>query len=159
MDTKTLSIEDSERDFNLDAQHHYMKQEKPNVLEKISQYVERYQLDRSNLTADQIQEMRAELSTYVFQFIEDYRELFKASGFAKIELGKVEGQVFMEIFNEENKTKSQSASEMIARKSLLYDQRFIEASQNYILEDAYFKQSDKILTIAGQVLNSMAHSK
>lgn len=159
MDAKTLAIEESERDFNLEAQHHYMKQERPNVLEKISQYVERYQLDRSNLTADQIQEMRAELSTYVFQFIENYRELFKSSGLAKIELGKVEGMVFMEIFNEENKTKSQSASEMIARKSLLYDQRFITASQNAVEEDAYFKQADKILTIAGQVLNSMAHSK
>jgi hypothetical protein len=159
MDAKTLAIEDSERDFNLDAQYHYMKQEKPNTLEKISQYVERYQLDRSNLTADQIQEMRAELSTYVFQFIEDYRELSKSSGLAKIELGKIEGMVYMEIFNEENKTKSQSAAETIARKSLLYDQRFITASQNAVEEDAYFKQADKILTIAGQVLNSMAHSK
>lgn len=134
------------------------KQAPISVAEKMVSYVETYREKRRTLTAEQIAEMRAELSTYAYEFIDVCRDAEIDSGSLKIDVGKVRGQVYLELFkNYLDQKYSQSAAEKLAGKALECDERVLEVSKQFVEAKAIHNMSVNTLQMVAQVLNSMSY--
>lgn len=152
-------IADREVQSQEEFSHPVTKKQAPvSVAEKMVSYVETYREKRRTLTAEQIAEMRAELSTYSYQFIDSCRDAEIEAGSLKIDVEKVRGQVYLELFKSYLDQKySQSAAEKLAGKALECDERVLEVSKQFVEAKAIHNMSVNTLHMVAQVLNSMSY--
>lgn len=128
------------------------------VIEKIANSVHSYNDGRNNMTSDQIAELRAKLSCDMFDFSEIFRDADLDAGRTTIDVEKVEGEIFLELFNKyKDEGKSQSAAEVLARKLVKADSRYVGKAEENRKALAFVRYCDKISKMGTQVLNAMSY--
>lgn len=157
---KDIFIEDREIQSHEELEQKVAKPKKAplSIAEKMVSYVEEYREKRRTLTAERIAEMRAELSTYAYEFIDVCRDAEVYSGSLKIDVEKVRGEVYLELFKSYLDQKySQSAAEKLAGKALECDERVLSVSKQAVEAKAMHNKSVNTLHMIAQVLNSMSY--
>lgn len=127
-----------------------------NPSDKLIDLIDNYNLNHRNLNEDQTRELRADISTTSFNFVEhEYKEALKEVTIAEYKLDQVVGVVFKELFEDLVTKHSQSTAKELASKYMKSDQRYSDANKKYIKQKNLIKLIDKKLAQANQVLNSM----
>ena len=127
------------------------------LLDGIRNIIIEYNDARGRITDDGIKDMRAELSSATYALAEaGLQAAYSDMISTEIALERADGTVFMEYYNEYRKTKSESASESLARKTMKTDERYLSALEAHGRAKQYAYLLGRVLDQANHVMNSMA---
>lgn len=127
------------------------------ILERMTQIIIEYSKHKEKYDDDTIADLRANLSTGSYIFVETnlapaYEDMVEAT----CEYEKKDAECFKRVFDElKSQGNSPSLSGDLARKVYKMDPEYIEAFKIYTVTKNTIYLSDKLLTQANQVLNSM----
>ena len=127
------------------------------ILERITEVIIEFSRNKEHFDDDKIADMRASLSTGTYIFVETnlgpaHEDLIEAT----VAFEKAEAKAYNDAFNElKAEGKSDSLADSMARKLYKMDEEYIEALKLFTTVKNTVYMSDKLLTQANQVLNSM----
>lgn len=128
------------------------------VLNKLSKRILEFSKNYNTLTDDEISELRAQVSTGTYIFVEtnlqpSYEDHIKAS----IEFEKQKAEAYRRAYNECMKeSKSTNLADNRARKLYTSDPEYLKAFEEYQSTKHILYLSGKLLDQSNQVLNSMS---
>ena len=127
------------------------------ILERMTEVIIEFSRNKENYDDDKIADMRSSLSTGTYIFVETnlgpaHEDLIAAT----IAFEKAEAEAYNSSFNElKAEGKSDSQADSMARKLYKMDENYLEALRTFTTVKNTVYVSDKLLTQANQVLNSM----
>ena len=127
------------------------------ILERMTEVIIEFSKNKKNYDDDDIADMRASLSTGTYIFVEtNLAPAHEDPIEATILFEKAEAESYNNAFNElKTEGKSDSLADSMARKLYKMDEKYLEALKNFTTVKNTVYMSDKLLTQANQVLNSM----
>ncbi len=127
------------------------------ILERITEIIVDYSKHKDQYDDDTIAELRANLSTGTYIFVEtNLAPAYDDMVMATCDYERKDAECFARCFEEQKaKGNSPSLSSDLARKMYKMDLEYIEAFKTYTTTKNIIYISDKLLTQANQVLNSM----
>lgn len=127
------------------------------ILERMTSVIIEFSRNKKNYDDDEIADMRASLSTGTYIFVEtnlapSHEDLIATT----TEFEKAEAVAYLAAFNElKAEGKSDSLADSMARKLYKMDEDYLLRLKEFTTAKNTVYMSDKLLTQANQVLNSM----
>lgn len=128
------------------------------LLDKVREVIETYNISRLELSDAELADLRAHLAIGTYLLVEtNIQPAYTDMTIAAIAAERAEGTVFRKYYNALiAEGKSPSLAETLARKDMKTDEEYLEAVKQADMAKQYAYLLNKLLDQANQVLNSMS---